>query len=145
MVADPITTAPAAVSIRGSLHVVFEASALVLLPVAALLLTPSFARTHPTRFPSRRALDRIAFLPLTGFALIWVPEVIGLLPAPGWPSWVLFLAYTAWVITVAAPVARSDRLADTRRLVPVVQPRGCPLWTMDAPASTNVASTASFW
>lgn len=71
-VTDPITTAPDAVSIHGSLHVVFGASALVLLPVAAVLLTRSLARTHPTRFPSRRALDRIAFLPLTGFALIWV-------------------------------------------------------------------------
>lgn len=72
----PVTRSPPkpdAVSIHGSLHVVFGASALVLLPVAALLLTRGIARTHPTRFPSRRALDRIAFLPLTGFALIWVP------------------------------------------------------------------------
>ena len=116
-VTDPITTAPDAVSIHGSLHVVFGASALVLLPVAALLLTRSLARTHPTRFPSRRALDRIAFLPLTGFALIWVPEVVGLLPARGWPDRVLFLIYTAWVITVAAPVARRDRPQRIREVV----------------------------
>jgi Protein of unknown function (DUF998) len=63
-VTDPITTAPDAVSAHGSLHVVFGASALVLLPAAALLLTHSLARTHPTRFPSRRALDLIAFLPI---------------------------------------------------------------------------------
>lgn len=109
-VTDPVSTAPAAVSLRGTLHVVFGASALVLLPVAALMLTRSLARTHPTRASSRRALNRVAFLPLTGFTLIWVPEVAGLLPARGWPDRILFLTYTAWVITVAAPWARrADR------------------------------------
>lgn len=125
-VTDPMTTAPDAVSIRGSLHVVFGASALVLLPVAALLLTRSLARTHPTRFPSRRALDRIAFLPLTGFALIWVPEVVGLLPARGWPDRVLFLTYTAWIITVAAPLARSATDPDNGRRSRSVDGDGVP-------------------
>jgi len=109
-VTDPMTTPPGAVSIRGTLHVVFGLSALVLLPVAALLLTRSLARTHPTRSPSRRALYRIAFLPLTGFALIWVPEVAGLIRTGGWPDRVLFLTYTAWVIAVALrPTRRPGR------------------------------------
>ena len=123
---DPITTKPDALSIDGSLHVVFGASALVLLPAAAVLLTRSLARTHPTRFPSRRALDRIAFLPLTGFALIWVPEVVGLLPARGWPDRVLFLTYTAWVITVAAPLARRDRRSGRDRVPPGQTSRAVP-------------------
>jgi hypothetical protein len=89
------------------LHVVFGASALVLLPVAALLLTRSLARAHPRVFPSRRALNRIAFLPLAGFGLIWIPEIIGLIPARGWPDRILFLTYAAWIIIVTAPLART--------------------------------------
>lgn len=105
-VTDPLSTTPMGVSTHGTLHVVFGASALVLFPVAALLLTRSLARAHPSRYPSRRALHRIAILPLTGLALIWVPELSGLLPARGWPDRILFLTYTAWVIAVSAPLAR---------------------------------------
>ncbi len=81
------------------------------LPVAALLLTRSLARTHPAQSPYRRALSRVAFLSLAGFALIWVPEVAGLLPARGWPDRVLFLTYTAWVIVVAAPLTHRAQRA----------------------------------
>ncbi len=105
-VTDPLNTAPAAMSTHGALHVMFGASALVLLPVSALLLTRSLARTHAHGFPSQRALNRIAFLPLTGFALIWIPEVCGLIPARGWPDRILFLTYTAWVIIVTLPSRR---------------------------------------
>jgi len=106
-VTDPLRNTPATVSTHGVLHVVFGASALVLLPVAALLLTRSLARTHPRGYPSRRALNRIAFLPLTGFALIWIPEVSGLIPVHGWPHRILFLTYTGWVIIGTTPLARS--------------------------------------
>jgi hypothetical protein len=106
-VTDPLRNTPATVSTHGGLHVVFGASALVLLPVAALLLNRSLARTHPHGYPSRRALNRIAFLPLTGFALIWIPEVSGLIPVHGWPNRILFLTYTAWVIIATTPLARS--------------------------------------
>jgi len=89
-----------------ALHVMFGGTALVLLPVAALLVTRSLARTNPSRSSARRTLYRIAYLPLAGFALIWLPEVAGLLPARGWPDRILFLTYTAWVIAVAAPLGR---------------------------------------
>ncbi len=105
-VTDPVSTPPADVSVHGALHVLFGGTALVLLPVAALLLTRSLARIHPSRSPSRRTLYRIAYLPLAGFALIWIPELVGLLPARGWPDRILFLTYTAWVIAVAAPLSR---------------------------------------
>ncbi len=105
-VTDPISTPPADVSVHGALHVMFGGTALVLLPVAALLVTRSLARTNPSRSSARRTLYRIAYLPLAGFALIWLPEVAGLLPARGWPDRILFLTYTAWVIAVAAPLGR---------------------------------------
>lgn len=105
-VTDPVSTPPAAVSVHGALHVLFGGTALVLLPVAALLLTRSLARINPSRSPSRRTLYRIACLPLAGFALIWIPELVGLLPARGWPDRILFLTYTAWIIAVAAHLRR---------------------------------------
>jgi len=103
---DPMSTPSADVSVHGALHVLFGGTALVLLPVAALLVTRSLARTDPSRSPSRRTLYRIAYLPLAGFALIWIPELVGLLPARGWPDRILFVTYTAWVIAVAAPLGR---------------------------------------
>lgn len=105
-VTDPVSTPPAPVSVHGALHVLFGGTALVLLPVAALLLTRSLARINPSRSPSRRTLYRIACLPLAGFALIWIPELVGLLPARGWPDRILFLTYTAWIIAVAAHLGR---------------------------------------
>lgn len=104
-VTDPLSTPATDVSLHGALHVLFGGTALVLLPVAALLLTRSLARAT-TSPPSKRTLNWVALLPLTGFALIWLPEVAGLLPARGWPDRVLFLTYSAWVIAVAAPLGR---------------------------------------
>src|SRR3954447_11754211 len=46
-VTDPMTTPPDALTTHGVLHVIFGAGALVLLPVAALLITRSLARSHP--------------------------------------------------------------------------------------------------
>ena len=111
---DPITTKPDAVSAHGSLHVVFGGNALVLLPVAAVLLTRSLARTDPTRFPSRRALNRIAFLPLTGFALIWVPEVVGLLPRMARPGPVPHLHHVGHHRGRTCGPQRPDRNASQR-------------------------------
>ncbi|WP_163513286.1 DUF998 domain-containing protein [Fodinicola acaciae] len=100
-VTDPMTTSPDQLTTRGLLHTAFGGGALILLPIAALLITRSIARNHQPRTPRRRHLYRLALLPLAGLLLIWVPEAAGLIPAGGWPDRVLFLAYTAWVIALA--------------------------------------------
>jgi hypothetical protein len=100
-VTDPMTTPPDALSTHGVLHVIFGASALVLLPVAALLITRSLARSHPGGSRDQAILRGVALLPLAGLLLIWVPEVAGLIPAGGWPDRVLFLTYTVWVVMLA--------------------------------------------
>jgi hypothetical protein len=100
-VTDPMTTPPDSLSTHGVLHVIFGASALVLLPVAALLITRSVARCHPAGSRDRAVLRAVALLPLAGLLLIWVPEVAGLIPTGGWPDRVLFLTYTVWVVALA--------------------------------------------
>jgi hypothetical protein len=98
---DPMTTPPDSLSTHGVLHVIFGAGALVLLPIAALLITRSIARSRPAGSRDRAVLRALALLPLAGLLLIWVPEVAGLIPTGGWPDRVLFLTYTAWVVALA--------------------------------------------
>ncbi|MCO1657140.1 DUF998 domain-containing protein [Pseudonocardia sp. S2-4] len=100
-VTDPMTAPPDALTTHGVLHVIFGASALVLLPAAALLITRSLARAHPAGSRDQAVLRGVALLPLAGLLLIWVPEVAGLIPTGGWPDRVLFLIYTVWVVVLA--------------------------------------------
>jgi Protein of unknown function (DUF998) len=104
---DPMTTPPDALTTHGMLHIAFGATALVLLPVAALLITRSLARNHPPGSSDRRRLRGLALLPLAGLLLVWVPELAGLIPTGGWPDRILFLTYTAWVIALAAGHSRA--------------------------------------
>lgn len=101
-VTDPMTTPPDAVSTHGVLHTAFGCSALILLPVAALLITRSMARSHLAGSRDHRVLREVAYLPLAGLALIWIPETAGLIPVGGWPDRVLFLTYTIWLLALAA-------------------------------------------
>jgi hypothetical membrane protein len=106
-VTDPMTTPPDALTTHGLLHTACGASALVLLPPAALLITRSLARPYPARSRARRILQSLALLPLAGLLLIWVPEVAGLIPI-GWPDRTLFLTYTAWIVTLASHPATAN-------------------------------------
>jgi hypothetical membrane protein len=106
-VTDPMSTPVEDISTRGTLHFVFGFSALLLLPIAALLVTGALARRHPQASPTRRRLRLVALLPVAGFAGIWVPEVAGLFRVGGWPDRALFLTYTAWVLIVAAHAGRA--------------------------------------
>lgn len=112
-VTDPDTTPIQDISASGLLHVVFGLSALLLLPVAALLVTAPHARHYPLGSPARRILRLVALLPLAGLVGVWVPEVVAVIPAGGWPDRVLFLTYTIWVLVVAAALRGVDRLSTT--------------------------------
>jgi hypothetical membrane protein len=101
-VTDPMSTPVDNISTRGMLHFVFGFSALLLLPVAAILVTGTLARRHREGSWVRRMLRLVAFLPVAGFAGVWVPEVAGLFRTGGWPDRALFLTYTVWVLVVAA-------------------------------------------
>jgi hypothetical protein len=112
-VTDPMTTPLDATSTHGLLHTVFGGTALLLLPVAALLITRSLARTDQADPRDRRLLRRLALLPTAGLVLIWVPEAAGLIPT-GWPDRILFGTYTAWllalvVVLAAQPATRAPR------------------------------------
>ena len=105
-VTDPMSTPVENISTRGMLHLVFGFSALLLLPVAALLVTGTLARRHREGSWMLRTMRLVAFLPVAGLAGVWVPEVAGLLRVGGWPDRALFLTYTVWVLVVAAPLCR---------------------------------------
>jgi Protein of unknown function (DUF998) len=100
-VTDPMTTPSNALSTHGVLHTAFGGSALILLPAAALLITRSIAQRHSAVSRDRRLLRRVAYLPLAGLALIWIPEIGGVIPIGGWPDRILFLTYTIWLLTLA--------------------------------------------
>ncbi len=108
-VTDPDTTAVADISAHGLLHVVFGLSALLLLPLAAYLVTVALAHAHQLGSPARRPLRVVAFLPLACLIGVWVPEMAGLIPAGGWPDRVLFGTYTIWVLVVAWSLRATDR------------------------------------
>lgn len=108
-VTDPMTTPIPDISTRGMLHAVFGLSALLFLPVAALLVTRAHACCHPQGSPARRTLHLVALLPLAGLVFVWVPEVAGLIRTGGWPDRVLFLTYTVWVLVVAAQLRVAHR------------------------------------
>ncbi len=65
---------------RGTLHVIFGTSQLVLLPFAALLINLSLARNHDAWRPARRALIWSAGLPLFGFLSLAVYSTVFVFP-----------------------------------------------------------------
>jgi hypothetical protein len=83
-VADPISTPMSALSTRGTLHVVFGTSALMLLPFAALLINLSLALRNPTGAPVRRPLLWTVAIPMLGLVIFSVMVAV-VVPAEGWP------------------------------------------------------------
>ena len=103
-VADPIETPAAELTARGVVHVVCGLSALVLLPVAALLLNLDLARRAS---PSdARTLRRTAFVPLAGLLGHWAVSAV--VPPLGWPPRLLFLTYAVWLVVLAGRLRSGD-------------------------------------
>lgn len=111
---DPINTRPDAVTAHGVLHTAFGGSALILLPVAALLITRSIARRRPDAGADPQFPRRVGYLPFAGLALIWIPESAGLIPVGGWPDRTLFLTYTIWLLAVATHTTRAESASRDR-------------------------------
>src|SRR5207244_5079270 len=76
---DPMPIHPP-LSARGTLHVIFGTSQLVLLPFAALLINLGLARNNETWKPTRRILLWTAGLPLVGFLSFAVYSAIFVFP-----------------------------------------------------------------
>jgi hypothetical protein len=97
-------------STRGTLHVIFGTSQLVLLPFAALLINLSLARQNPAWARARSILFWSAGLPLFGFLGFAVYTVIFVAPLGpkaygpgvniGWPPRFAFLTYMLWIVTL---------------------------------------------
>jgi hypothetical membrane protein len=108
-------------SARGTLHVIFGTSQLVLLPFAALLINLSLARNNEAWGSARRVLLWTAGLPLFGFLSFAVYSAIFVFPlgpdayGPGvnidWPPRFAFLAYMLWVVTLGWQAIRCSREA----------------------------------
>jgi hypothetical membrane protein len=106
-------------STRGTLHVVFGTSQLVLLPLAALLINLSLARSNPPWRPARRILLWTAGLPLFGFLCFAVYSGIFVFPLGpgaygpgvniGWPPRFAFLTYMLWVVSLGWQAIRCSR------------------------------------
>ncbi|HEX5995333.1 MAG TPA: DUF998 domain-containing protein [Jiangellales bacterium] len=118
-VADPVVTPLTELTTIGSLHVICGLSALVLLPVAALLINQDVARGNPT---VALALRWTAGLPLAGLVLHWVLSLA--VPPEGWPPRFLFLTYAVWLIALATQILRAYRHATTADPSVVATPPG---------------------
>jgi hypothetical protein len=111
-------------STRGTLHVVFGTSQLVLLPFAALLINLSLARNNEIWAPARRILFWTAGLPLFGFLSFAVYSAIFVFPLGpsaygpgvniGWPPRLAFFTYMLWVVTLGWQAIRCSREAPTK-------------------------------
>jgi hypothetical protein len=103
-------------STRGTLHVIFGTSQLVLLPFAALLINLSLARNNEAWRSSRRVLLWTAGLPLFGFLGFAVYSAIFVFPLGpdaygpgvniGWPPRFAFLTYMLWVVILGWQATR---------------------------------------
>jgi hypothetical membrane protein len=110
-------------STRGTLHVIFGTSQLVLLPFAALLINLSLARDNEAWRPTRRVLLWTAGLPLFGFLSFAVYSAIFVFPLGpgaygpgvniGWPPRFAFLTYMLWVVTLGWQATKCSRRAST--------------------------------
>jgi len=107
---DPMPLRPP-LSARGTLHVVFGTSQLVLLPFAALLINLNLAGKNSKWVRARRILRWTAGLPLFGFGAFALYSAIFLLPLGpqaygpgvniGWPPRFAFFAYALWLVILA--------------------------------------------
>ena len=98
-------------STRGTLHVIFGTSQLMLLPFAALLINLSLARKNQIWASARRALLWTAGLPLFGFLSFVIYTIIFVAPMGpnaygpgvniGWPPRFAFFTYMLWLVTIA--------------------------------------------
>jgi hypothetical protein len=110
-------------STRGTLHVNFGTSQLVLLPFAALLINLSLAHNNETWTPARRILLWTAGLPLFGFLAFAVYSAIFVFPLGtgaygpgvniGWPPRLAFLTYVLWVVILGWQAIRLSRRTST--------------------------------
>ena len=106
-------------STRGTLHVIFGTSQLVLFPFAALLINLSLARTNEKWAASRRVLLWTAGLSLFGFLSFAIYSAVFVFPKGpgaygpgvniGWPPRFAFFTYMLWVVTVSWQAIRSVR------------------------------------
>lgn len=109
---DPLGTLAEQISKRTLVHTIGGSSALSLLPFAALLINLDLAG-NPAWAGARPALRRTAAVPLVGFVLFVVSQVVlspigpaANHPAPNyeWPPRFLLLTYLVWLVTVARQV-----------------------------------------
>lgn len=106
-------------STRGTFHVIFGTSQLVLLPFAALLINLSLARRNPAWAAARRALLWTAGLPLFGFVAFVMYSAVFVFPLGpgaygpgvniGWPPRFAFFTYALWVVTLGWQAIRCSR------------------------------------
>lgn len=102
-------------STRGTLHIIFGTTQLVLIPFAALLINVSLSK-NVRWTAARRALRWTAGLPLFGFAAFVVYSIVFVAPhgqgayGPGvnigWPPRFAFFTYMIWVVTVGRHAIR---------------------------------------
>ena len=114
---DPMPLRPP-LSVRGTLHVVFGTTQLLLLPFAALLINVSLLRNRRWA-AARHALAWTAGLPLFGFAAFVVYSAVFVAPhgrdayGPGvnigWPPRFALFTYMIWVVTLAGQAMQMQR------------------------------------
>lgn len=105
----------------GALHAICGSSALLFLPLAALLINSSLAFSNPAWATARPALLWTAGLPLLGlvgslvhFAVFVIPlgeDAYGPGVPLGWPPRLLLLTYMGWLVTLAWQALRLSRHA----------------------------------
>lgn len=108
-------------STRGTLHLIFGTTQLVLLPLSALLINLSLAHRNRAWAIARRALLWTAGLPLFGFAAFVLYSAIFVFPLGpaayghgvniGWPPRFAFFTYMLWVVTLGWQAIKCGRYA----------------------------------
>jgi hypothetical protein len=120
-VTDPLTTPPDQMTTRGMIHSICAQVQLMLLPVAALLVNLSLAKTYAGLASARKTLLITGFVPL--IALIGFVIHLTLCVTPlgdhaygpdvplGWPLRLALLAYMAWLIVIASQATKLSKEA----------------------------------
>jgi hypothetical membrane protein len=115
---DPMPIHPP-LSLRGTLHVIFGTTQLVLLPFAALLINFTLIRNNEVWRHVRRGLIWTAALPLFGFLCFAFYTAIFVAPLGpraygpgvniGWPPRFAFFTYMLWVVSLGCASIRCAR------------------------------------